>query len=141
VVQTPQKTPEQQYYYGIGRRKTAIARVRIYRDDARGGRFSINGKSLELVLPWPLWQDDVKLPFNVVGAANNFFVDAKVSGGGPAAQAEALRHGISRALVVYDATLKKALKDKGLLTRDARTRESKKYGLKRARRAPQYTKR
>jgi small subunit ribosomal protein S9 len=88
-----------------------------------------------------LWQDDVKLPFNVVGAANNFFVDAKVSGGGPAAQAEALRHGISRALVVYDATLKKALKDNGLLTRDARTRESKKYGLKRARRAPQYTKR
>ena len=141
MVQASTEKTQQQYYSAVGKRKTAIARVKLYRDDERGGQFSINGKPLEEYFPWFTWQEAVQQPFRVAGMERKFSMDAKIEGGGPSSQAEALRHGISRALVAYDENFKKQLRQYGLLTRDSRIKESKKYGLKRARRAPQYTKR
>lgn len=142
MVQDSEATTEQQQYsYATGKRKTSIARVRIYRDDARGGEYSINGKSLAEAFPWFTWQGTIEQPFAATGMKSKFYVDAKLAGGGVSSQAEALRHGIARALVVYDENFRKPLRGYGLLTRDSRIKESKKYGLKRARRAPQYTKR
>jgi len=137
---------QQKYYYGTGKRKTAIARVRLYSSQSSGGtgpasQFQINGKPLEEAFPWFDWQSAVREPLQATNSLEKFNVVAKVHGGGIAAQSEAVRHGISRALVVYDETLKPSLRQHGLLTRDSRIKESKKYGLKRARRAPQYTKR
>jgi len=136
VVQTE---TNQQYYYGTGKRKTAIARVRLYLDD--GGPFIVNGKPMDEYFGWTTWQGVINDAFRVSDTANRFRVVVKVDGGGVNAQAEAIRHGIARALVVYDANLKAGLRRAGYITRDARIKESKKYGLKRARRAPQYTKR
>ena len=134
------------YYYGTGKRKTAIAKVRLY--VAAGGgststaaQYQINSKPLDEYFPWQSWQNSVQEPLRVTGSVGKFNVVARVLGGGISAQADAVRHGISRALVVYDEAHKPALRKNGLLTRDARIKESKKYGLKRARRAPQYTKR
>ena len=90
---------------------------------------------------WMPWQNTVKQALSISNNLNNFRVEAKVYGGGVNSQAEAIRHGITRALIAYDETLKKELRQAGLVTRDSRIKESKKYGLKRARRAPQYTKR
>jgi small subunit ribosomal protein S9 len=90
---------------------------------------------------WSTWQRVVTDAFQVTGTLNRFRVVAKVIGGGVNAQAEAIRHGITRALIVFDPDMKPALRRAGFVTRDARIKESKKYGLKRARRAPQYTKR
>ena len=129
---------EQHYYYGTGRRKTSVARVRLYMDS---GPIVVNGKPMEEVFPWDSWQQAVIQPFRVTDARDQFRVVAKVTGGGVVSQAGALRHGISRALVVADPNLRTPLKRAGLLTRDAREKESKKYGLKRARKAKQYTKR
>jgi small subunit ribosomal protein S9 len=129
---------EQQYYYATGKRKTAVARVRLYRDR---GPIVVNGKPIEEAFPWPAWQQLVHLPFLVTNSANEFRVVARTSGGGQVSQADALKHGISRALCEADPTLRTPLKRAGLLTRDAREKERKKYGLKRARKAKQYTKR
>ena len=129
---------EQQYYYATGKRKTAVARVRLYRDR---GPVVVNGKPIEEAFPWPAWQQLVYLPFVVTNSANQFRVVAKISGGGQVSQADALKHGISRALCEADPNLRLALKRAGLLTRDSREKERKKYGLKRARKAKQYTKR
>ena len=101
----------------------------------------INGKPMEEYFNWSPWQVTINVPFQVTETVNQFRVVAKVTGGGVNAQAQAIRHGIARALVVYDAELKATLRRHGLITRDSRIKESKKYGLKRARRAPQYTKR
>lgn len=128
-----------QYSYGVGRRKTATAQVRLYKGDGKiviingqvGGRYF---SPKELV-------DKIFEPLTVVGLAKNFDISVQVRGGGMAAQADAIRHGVARALVVFDATLKPALKKVGLLTRDARAKERKKPGLRRARRAPQFSKR
>ena len=90
---------------------------------------------------WQPWQEILTEAFRVTGTVNRFRVVVRVLGGGVHSQAEAIRHGISRALVVFDETLKQPLRRAGLMTRDDRIKESKKYGLKRARRAPQYTKR
>jgi small subunit ribosomal protein S9 len=136
LVQAP---TEQEYYYGTGKRKTSIAKVRLYVDD--GGPFLVNGKPLEEYFDWRPWRDIITEPFRTTETANRFRVMVKVVGGGVHSQAEAIRHGIARALVVYDEKLKPALRRAGFITRDARIKESKKYGLKRARRAPQYTKR
>ena len=141
-----QEATQQQYYYGTGKRKRAIARVRLYpsSDSEIGrmaGRIQVNGKSMEEFFPWAPWQATVQEPLRITESADRFAVIVKVQGGGVSAQANALRHGISRALVEYDAEMKPTLKRAGFLTRDARIKESKKYGLKRARRAPQYTKR
>ena len=90
---------------------------------------------------WAPWQKTINDAFQISDTVNKFRVVVKVAGGGVNSQAEAIRHGIARALVVYNAELKPGLRRAGLITRDARIKESKKYGLKRARRAPQYTKR
>ncbi|MBM3945183.1 MAG: 30S ribosomal protein S9 [SAR202 cluster bacterium] len=129
---------QQKYFYGTGRRKTAVARVRIYKER---GPIVVNGKPLEEHLGFDAWRQQVNQPFAVTGTANQFRVVAKVDGGGPVSQAGALRHGIARALTVADPELRGPLKKAGLLTRDAREKESKKYGLRRARKAKQYTKR
>ena len=132
-------TQEQQhYYYATGRRKTAVARVRLYMDT---GPIIVNGRPMEEFFPWDTWQRSVTEPFQVTNTAGQFRVVAKLNGGGVRGQADALRHGISRALEVADPSLRQPLKKAGLLTRDAREKERKKYGLKRARKAPQYTKR
>lgn len=130
--------PEQNYYYGTGRRKTSVARVRVYMEN---GPVIVNGKPMEDVFNWNSWQDVIMEPFKVTETAGQFRVVAKVSGGGVVSQAGALKHGISRALIVADPSLRAPLKKAGLLTRDAREKESKKYGLKRARKAEQYSKR
>ena len=133
-------TTQQAYYYGTGKRKSAIARVRLY--PGGSGTIVINGKPLEEALPWLDWQVRANQPFTrVPAAANRFNVVAKIEGGGISAWADALRHGIARALLLADPALKPDLRKNGFLTRDSRIKESKKYGLKRARRAPQYTKR
>ena len=129
---------QQHYYYGTGRRKTAVARVRIFMER---GPIIINGKPMEEVFNWPTWQELVTEPFRVTETVGQFRVVAKIKGGGVVSQAGALRHGISRALLVADSNLRSRLKRAGLLTRDAREKERKKYGLKRARKAQQYTKR
>ena len=135
---------QQQYYYGTGKRKTAIAKVRLYANTGEAGvgtQIQVNGKPLEDAFPWAPWQATVQQPLRVTDSLNRFGVVAKVAGGGVSAQCQAVRHGVSKALIAYDETLKPVLRKYGLLTRDARIKESKKYGLKRARRAPQYTKR
>ena len=130
---------QSKYFYGTGKRKTAIARVRLYADDP--GTVIVNGKPMEEYFNWSPWQTTIAEAFTVTETNNKFRVVAKVTGGGVNAQAEAIRHGIARALVVFDESLKLPLRRNGLMTRDSRIKESKKYGLKRARRAPQYTKR
>ena len=131
-------TGTQQYYYGLGRRKCAIAQVRLYPGE---GGVMVNGKTareyfgretLDLLVQQPLAATDTGGRFNVV---------ARVIGGGPSGQAGAVRLGIARALVVFEESNRSALRAGGLLTRDARVKERKKPGLKRARKAPQYTKR
>jgi small subunit ribosomal protein S9 len=129
---------EQHYYYGTGKRKTAVAQVRLY---PGRGEFTINDKSLEEAFPWPAWQSVILEPMKVTDSQGKFSAVVKLHGGGVTSQAGALRHGIARALLVSDEGLRLVLRKHGLLTRDSRIKESKKYGLKRARRAPQYTKR
>ena len=136
LVQAP---TDEQYYYGTGKRKTSIAKVRLYLDD--GGLILINGKPMDEYFNWQPWQGTVTEPFKVSETSNRFRVVVQVQGGGVNSQCQAIRHGIARALVAFDSTLKAPLRRHGLITRDARIKESKKYGLKRARRAPQYTKR
>ena len=134
-----QAPTDQEYYYGTGKRKTSIAKVRLYLDDE--GPILVNGKPVEEYFNWKPWRDIINEPFRATETTNRFRVVVKVLGGGVHSQAEAIRHGITRALVVYDENLKPELRRQGFITRDARIKESKKYGLKRARRAPQYTKR
>ena len=138
---TTRSTPthrEQRYYYGTGKRKNAIAQVRLYPE---GDEVVVNGRSLEQALPWVTWQTAALEPLLVTDTLGKFTVVAKLQGGGTSAWGDALRHGISRALLEFDPELRKVLRSHGMLTRDARIKERKKYGLKRARRAPQYTKR
>ena len=136
MVQAP---VEERYYYGTGKRKTSIAKVRLYLEDS--GSVLVNGKPMEEYFNWQPWQEVVTEAFRVSGTSNRFRMVVLVQGGGVHSQAQAIRHGVARALVVFDDTLKASLRRHGLITRDARIKESKKYGLKRARRAPQYTKR
>ncbi len=131
-------TGNQQYSHGTGRRKTAIAQVRV---SPGGGAIVINGKPLEEAVPIPPLQTDILEPFRITGNLGRLNATVKVSGGGVSSQAGAIRHGITRALIDLDETLKPALRKAGLVTRDPRAKERKKYGLKRARKAPQYTKR
>lgn len=120
-----------QYYYGTGRRKTATARVRIF---AGNGKATVNDK--EIVLP-----DTVIEPLKLVGKSDSFDISVKVSGGGKNGQLEAIRHGLSRALLELNSEFRPTLKKAGFLTRDPREVERKKPGLKKARRAPQWSKR
>ncbi len=129
---------EERYFYAIGKRKCAVARVRLF---PGSGTLIVNGKPLEEVLPLRTLQETVQEPFRVSQLTDNYNASIKVTGGGIAGQAQAIRHGIARALVVANEELRPVMRKAGLLTRDARVKERKKYGLKRARKAPQYTKR
>lgn len=122
----------------VGRRKEAVARVRL-RDGA--GRVVLNGRALEDFFPTMAIRMRVMEPMQVTQTQNRFDVDATLEGGGVNGQADALRLGIARALIEYDPELRPSLKKAGLLTRDARAVERKKYGLRKARKAKQYTKR
>jgi small subunit ribosomal protein S9 len=129
---------EQQYYYGTGRRKTSVARVRLYPGT---GAVVINGKPLDDLFVRPVHREAILRPLVVAESQDKFNAQVKVDGGGVSGWAGAIAHGIARALVAADENLKPALRRHGLLTRDPREKERKKYGLKRARKAPQYTKR
>ena len=129
---------QERYYHGLGKRKTAIAQVRLY---AQPGGIIVNSKPLEEALPWETWQDVVVEPLRTTETLDKYSVQVKVTGGGASSQAGAIRHGIARALVMMDEDFRKPLRRQGLLTRDSRIKESKKYGLKRARKAEQYSKR
>jgi small subunit ribosomal protein S9 len=129
---------EQQYYYGTGRRKTSVARVRLYPGT---GVVVINGKPLDELFVRPVHREAILRPLEVAESQDKFNAQVKVEGGGISGWAGAIAHGIARALVAADENLKPALRRHGLLTRDPREKERKKYGLKRARKAPQYTKR
>ncbi len=122
----------------VGRRKESIARVRL-RDGS--GRVVLNGRALEDYFPTMAMRMRVIEPLSVAQVQGRYDVDASLEGGGVNGQADALRLGIARALVVVDPDMRPSLKKAGLLTRDARAVESKKYGLRKARRAVQYTKR
>jgi len=128
----------QQYFAGTGRRKTAVARVRLYPGSQE---IVVNGRTLQDALPRIVLQELALRPLNVMGQAGKFGVQVKVEGGGITGWAGAISHGIARALVAFDETLKPQLRHYGLMTRDSRMKERKKYGLKRARKAAQYTKR
>jgi small subunit ribosomal protein S9 len=123
---------------GTGRRKEAIARVRIVPGT---GKWTINGRPLESYFPNKVHQQVVNEPFVTLGVEDQFDVIARVNGGGVTGQAGALRLGIARALQLVDPDNRPPLKKAGFLTRDARAKERKKYGLKKARKAPQYSKR
>lgn len=129
---------EKQYIEGIGRRKTAIARVRIVKG---ASDVMINDRPLKEFFPVSRLQTAVVAPLAKTGFDKAFGLTAHVDGGGITAQAEAVRHGLARALVKFDEGLKGQLRSLGFLTRDPRAVERKKYGLKKARRAPQWSKR
>ena len=126
------------YFYGTGRRKTAVARVRVFPGN---GQLVINGHVMNDVLPRRTLQTVATQPFRVASATTKFSASVKVAGGGLSGWAGAISHGLARALVQADSSLRPVLRQGGLLTRDSRVKERKKYGLKRARKAPQYTKR
>jgi small subunit ribosomal protein S9 len=123
---------------GTGRRKTAVARVRLLPGE---GEISVNGRTLMEHFGNAIDESDVRMPFRVTGTEGRFNVIVKVEGGGVSGQAGAIRHGIARALLELDPGNRLSLRQAGFLTRDPRMKERKKYGLKRARKAPQYTKR
>lgn len=126
------------YYYGTGRRKTSVARVRLYPGT---GDIVINDKPLNEYFTRERDQRAVLDPLTATEMQDKFSVVVKVSGGGVTGQSEAVRHGLSRALLVADPDFRRTLRRRGYLTRDPRAKERKKPGLKRARKAPQYTKR
>ena len=172
----PLKAKKEKYFEGVGRRKTAVARARLFpqkekslliksksashsfppslsRAIAKGEEESllsspslheslvINGKPLEEYFPTIELQQTVSAPLNLMNCLEQFKVSVKVKGGGVVSQAEAVRHGVARALVLFNQNFRKKLKKAGYLKRDSRMRERKKFGLKRARRAPQWSKR
>lgn len=137
LVAKPAKT--RNYFYAFGKRKTSGASVRLLTEGQ--GIYTINGRTFENYFPVFTDQDKINAPFRITSTLKVFDVSVKVSGGGIHSQAEAIRHGISRALLLFDPNLRGTLKSAGFLTRDSRIKERKKYGLKRARRAPQWQKR
>lgn len=129
---------KQKYFEAVGRRKTSVARVRLYPNE---NYFLINQKPADVYFPILALQKIAKEAIERVKCQNKFGISVKVKGGGINSQAEAIRHGIARALVLFNPEFKKELKEAGFLKRDPRMRERKKFGLKRARRAPQWQKR
>jgi small subunit ribosomal protein S9 len=128
----------QAFNSGTGRRKTAVARVRLLPGE---GEIVINGRSLAEHFGAAIDEAEIRLPFRVTSTDGRYNAMIKVEGGGVTGQAGAVRHGIARALLEIDESHRLLLRQAGLLTRDPRMKERKKYGLKRARKAPQYTKR
>ena len=131
-------TSEQHYYYGLGRRKSAVARVRLYPGN---GNIIVNGKPVEEVITRPSVRQDLMRPLSTTETGNRFNVQVKVQGGGISGWAGAIRLGIARALLKADPEYRPVLKKAGLLTRDPRAVERKKYGHHKARKRPQYSKR
>jgi len=129
------------YFYAVGKRKTSIAQVRIYEVDKVTKEPVVNGKTLTEYFSIERHSEVVKAPLVATGLADRFEISIKVVGGGIMGQAEATRLGVARALIIFDETLKKSLKDLGYLTRDARIVERKKPGKRKARRSPQWAKR
>ena len=127
-----------QYNYGTGRRKSAVARVYI---KPGKGEITVNDKPVDVFFSRETGRMIVRQPLELIEMVDQFDVTVNVRGSGTAAQAEAVRHGIAKALCLYNHDLRITLKRAGLLTRDARVKERKKFGLKRARRAPQFSKR
>jgi len=128
----------QMHYYGTGRRKSAVARVYT---KPGSGQISINNKALDDYFGRKTDRMIVLQPLELITMADKVDVTVKVSGGGPSGQAGAIRHGLTRALIAYDETLRSSLRKAGYVTRDAREVERKKVGLHKARRRPQYSKR
>ena len=126
------------YFYGTGRRKSSVARVRVYNGT---GKIVINDRKIDDYFGLETLKLIVRQPLTLTGTTDKFDIICRVAGGGVTGQAGAIRHGIARALLQYDAELRAELKKAGLLTRDPRMKERKKYGLKGARRAPQFSKR
>ena len=131
-------TSSKPYFYGTGRRKKSVARVRIY---PGSGMITINGRDIDEYFGLDTMKLIVNQPFEVTGNVGKYDIVANVTGGGFSGQAGAIRHGLARALVLADEANKPALKAAGFLTRDPRMKERKKYGLKAARRASQFSKR
>ncbi len=125
-------------YQGTGRRKTSIARVRLLPGT---GKYIVNGKTLDEYFDYEILRKEVQRPLDLTKTAGKYDVIVKVEGGGFTGQAGAVRHGLSRALLQVDTEFRPVLKAAGFLTRDPRMKERKKYGLKAARRAPQFSKR
>ena len=126
------------FFYGTGRRKKSVARVRVY---AGTGKIIINDREIDDYFGLETLKLIVRQPLALTGTTDKFDIVCRVNGGGVTGQAGAIRHGLSRALLEYDANLRPELKKAGFLTRDPRMKERKKYGLKGARRAPQFSKR
>ena len=126
------------YFYGTGRRKHSVARVRLY---PGAGKVTINDRDIDDYFGLETLKLIVRQPLELTETTAKFDVFVRVGGGGVTGQAGAIRHGVSRALLVFDPELRPALKKAGFLTRDPRMKERKKYGLKAARRAPQFSKR
>ena len=126
------------FFYGTGRRKNSVARVRVYNGT---GKITINDRDIDDYFGLETLKLIVRQPLAVAGVEGKFDIVVRVAGGGVSGQAGAIRHGLSRALLVYDENLRGELKKAGFLTRDPRMKERKKYGLKAARRAPQFSKR
>ena len=126
------------YFWGTGRRKTATARVRIKKGE---GKITVNERKFEDFFPLPLTRKIIVQPLSVTETTGKFDIIANIAGGGSTGQAGALRHGIARALTKFNEEFRSSLRKNGLLTRDPRMKERKKYGLKKARKRPQFSKR
>ena len=125
-------------YRGTGRRKTAVARVRLLPGE---GKITVNGRDVDEYFSRPAYRTAVRAPLELLAVTGRYDVVAKIEGGGPTGQADALRHGIARALAEESPEARSELKAAGMLTRDARAVERKKYGLTKARKRPQFSKR
>jgi len=132
------KISQKKYIEGLGRRKRSSARVRLFKGD---GKIMVNNLKLEDYFEFAGAYDLIMAPLKITNLENKFDISVYVKGGGKKAQAEAIRLGIARALLKSDPSLRATLRKEGFLTRDPREKERKKYGLKRARRAPQWSKR
>lgn len=133
------KLTTKEYFQGLGRRKAAIAQVRLYAEGT--GETTINGKQADVFFAYFEFKDQAFSPLKILGLEKKFDMSVKVAGGGSRGQAEAIQLGVARALVVFNEENKKLLRASGFLSRDPRIKERKKPGLKRARRAPQWAKR
>ncbi len=133
------ETATKKYTEAVGRRKTSVARVRLFPDTKQS--YSINDREFEVYFPTAELRMTVTDPMTKSKITEKFRVSAKLNGGGIHSQAEALRHGISRALIIFDKELRGVLKKEGFLKRDPRAKERRKFGLKKARKAPQWSKR
>ncbi|MFZ3019920.1 MAG: 30S ribosomal protein S9 [Minisyncoccia bacterium] len=133
------KSTSKNYFEAVGRRKTSVARVRLSKAPTLS--VTINDKPMSEYFPVMEWREKVLSPLKTVGMENASLITVKVAGGGISSQADAVAHGVARAIILMDAELRKVVKKAGLLKRDPRMKERRKFGLKKARKAPQWSKR